>query len=141
MPEEGEELLTIRTFTYDHESLAYESRLEAEGIFYLMKDQMTTTIDPLLSNAIGGIRLQILKRDVDQVAAILNEIDKYKREIEEESEIIFEGKKFEKTMEECPECGKENIFMESYTLWKSLMNTFSKRTHYCDDCEHQWKQA
>ena len=77
---EDEKLITVMTADYAHEIAAIRSRLEAEGIFYFVKDEFTVQINPHYSNMVGGVKLQVLEKDLNQVFEILEEAD----DIEEE---------------------------------------------------------
>ena len=136
----SEELVTIKTFFYDHETLFYEPLLKSAGIDYLLKDQKTVAIDPLISNAIGGIKLQVKRSDVQRAAAVINEIERNRSIVESEHEINVDGKKFRKILEECPKCSSEETYMQRVPVLKLILYTFIKRTHYCTACKHQWKQ-
>ena len=136
----SEELVTIKTFFYIHETLLVEPSLQSEGIDYILKDQHTVAIDPLVSNAIGGIKLQVKRSDVVKAVAIINNLDQNSRISESENEIIVEDKKFAKTLEECPKCNSEEIYVKRFTFLESIFYSFAKRAHYCKDCKHQWKQ-
>lgn len=48
-------------------------RLEDEGINAWLKDEHTVTIDPLLTNAVGGIKLMVHVAQVDRAKALLAE--------------------------------------------------------------------
>ena len=136
----SDELITVKTYFYDHETLLIEPMLKAAGIDHFMKDHRTVTVDPFLSNAIGGIKLQVRQEDVEKTLVLLNEIEKNRQLSEREQFIEIEGKEFEKTFEECPKCGSEDIYEEKLSGWVSLLKIFSKRAHYCKDCKHQWRQ-
>lgn len=47
-------------------------QLEANGIVCWLKDENTVTIDPLLSIAVGGIKLMVAKNQLQRAAGILN---------------------------------------------------------------------
>ena len=136
----SDQLITVKTYFYDHETLLIEPMLQAAGIDYFMKDHRTVTIDPFLSNAIGGIKLQVRQEDVVKTLELLNEIEKNRQLSEREQFIEIDGIELEKTFEECPKCDSEDIYEEKLSEWVSLLKMFSKRTHYCKDCKHQWKQ-
>ncbi len=68
-------LVTIKTFFYDHETILYEPKFQSEGIEYFLKDQKTVAIDPLVSNAIGGIKLQVKAEDEERGRALVAEIE------------------------------------------------------------------
>lgn len=61
------ETVTIRTFDNYFSANILLTRLRHEGIECYLKDEYTVTIDPLLSNAIGGIKL-IVKKTVESEA-------------------------------------------------------------------------
>lgn len=51
-------------------------RLEQENIRCHLQDEYTVTIDPFLSNAIGGIKLMVACVQAERALQILNEGDK-----------------------------------------------------------------
>ena len=67
------DFITIKTFTYPHEAEIVGGMLESEGIEYNIKDALTTQINPLYSNALGGAKLQVRQSDVEAALAILKE--------------------------------------------------------------------
>ena len=73
--------------------------LQHEGINCHLKDEYTITIDPLLSPAIGGMKLMVYETQALRAIEILEEVDKnYLRTIS------------------CPECGNKTL--ESVTQIK-----------------------
>lgn len=67
------QLVTIATYWYPGDYLLMKSRLEAEGISCYMKDENIVTQDPLVTAAVGGIKLQVSEDDVDRAIQIMNE--------------------------------------------------------------------
>ena len=61
------------TVAHVHEIAVIRSILEAESIFYFVKDEFTVQINPIYSNMIGGARLQVLEKDLSRVVEILKE--------------------------------------------------------------------
>jgi DNA-directed RNA polymerase subunit RPC12/RpoP len=57
------ELVTVQTFDNYFSANIILTRLQSEGIECYLKDENTVTIDPILSNAIGGIKLVVKKED------------------------------------------------------------------------------
>ena len=51
------------------------SRLKDEGFDCYLKDENTVTIDPLLSPAIGGMKLMVLEQDIGRANALLEQIE------------------------------------------------------------------
>jgi hypothetical protein len=50
-------------------------KLQAAGINCHLKDEYTITIDPLLSPALGGIKIMVLQSEVDQALEMLEETE------------------------------------------------------------------
>jgi DNA-directed RNA polymerase subunit M/transcription elongation factor TFIIS len=136
----SDELITVKTFFYDHETLLLEPMLQSAGIDYFLKDHRTVTVDPFLSNAIGGIKLQVRPEDVERTLELLKEIEKNKEVSNQEQAIIVDDIEFEKTFEECPKCESEEVYMEKLTGVKSFTGMFTKNRFYCKSCQHEWKQ-
>ncbi|NJX15995.1 putative signal transducing protein [Tamlana crocina] len=68
---------TIAKFQYSSEAQIIKGRLEAEGIQVFMQDNFTIDTDPLVSQAIGGVKLKVLAQDALKAQHILNGIAKY----------------------------------------------------------------
>jgi hypothetical protein len=68
-----EQLITIATYWYPGDYLLIKSRLEAEGINVFMKDENIVTQDPLVTSAVGGIKLQVNENDVEKALQIIKE--------------------------------------------------------------------
>lgn len=51
-------------------------RLQEEGINCWLKDEYSVTIDPFLSNAIGGIKLMVAAAQAERAASLLEGWDK-----------------------------------------------------------------
>jgi len=54
-------------------------RLEEEGINSWLKDEYTVTIDPFLTNAVGGIKLMVDERDFEKAVELLKQYDREKK--------------------------------------------------------------
>src|SRR5205823_5016382 len=57
------ELVTVKSLDNYFSANILLTRLQAEGIECYLKDENTVTIDPMLSNAIGGIKVVVKKED------------------------------------------------------------------------------
>lgn len=131
-------LVTIKTFSYDHETLIYEPRFKAEGIQYFLKDQKTVAIDPLVSNAIGGIKLQVNVEDEERARALVAEIEANSSLTELGTVISVNGQKFEKTLDECPKCNSEEVYIYKQSFLENLFKPFASKQRYCKNCKHSW---
>ncbi len=68
-----DKLVTIATFTYPSEVVVIKGRLESEGIECFVKDEITAQVHNFISNAIGGVKLQVRQSDAIRATEILKE--------------------------------------------------------------------
>ena len=75
MSMEGEKLEFMILEVYDNYIPAHIAmgRLSEQGIICWLKDENTVTIDPLLSIAVGGIKLMVAVHQADRARMILGE--------------------------------------------------------------------
>ncbi len=133
-------LITIRTFMYPSEAFPFVSRLENENIQCLLDGENTVAVNPFLSNAIGGVKLQVAQDDAEKALKIVNDVmDNNNKNVVEDT-IIVNGKKYERILEDCPKCNSDTIYYEQFSFLKSIFGSFSKRDYYCKDCKYHWKQ-
>jgi len=69
------DLITIRTFQNYFSAHILLTRLRSMGIECYLKDEFTVTIDPVLSNAVGGIKLVVKKENEEEACKILQQLD------------------------------------------------------------------
>ncbi|MDZ4795790.1 MAG: DUF2007 domain-containing protein [Bacteroidota bacterium] len=110
--------------------------LEAEGIGSWLKDENTVTIDPILTNAVGGIKILVAKADAERAWEILELLRK-----EQKQAIV------------CPKCGSHNTELVSTPRkamnWLSSITTFFlgdfamaiDKVHHCFDCQNEFPEA
>ena len=129
--------VTIARYQYSSEAQIIKGRLEADGIEVFLRDNITIDTDPLVSNAIGGVKLKVLNKDVTKARDILNTIKTYS--LDDNGNAIV-----------CPNCNKQHIELYStITDFKSLISfiigfisgtlPFSTRYQYkCEDCNTEF---
>jgi hypothetical protein len=66
-------MVTLQHFRDIPEALLAQGKLESAGIDSMLADGNLVRMDWLLSNAIGGIRLQVRQQDLESARAVLNE--------------------------------------------------------------------
>jgi predicted RNA-binding Zn-ribbon protein involved in translation (DUF1610 family) len=107
--------------------------LEEEGINCWLKDENTLTIDPILTNAVGGIKLMVAETQAQRAADILRTLDAKS-----------------KSLHPCPNCGSVNVELITTprkasnwlsALWGFL--TFSvampvEKVYHCFNCGHEY---
>lgn len=101
----SETFVTIARYQYSSEAQIVKGRLEADGIDVFLKDNITIDTDPLVSNAIGGIKLKVRSEDEKEAKAILKSIKAYA--VDDNGNPII-----------CPNCGKNEV--ELYSTIDSL---------------------
>ncbi len=65
--------ITIISFTFPHEAYVIAAKLESEGIDVNIKDELTVQVYNFLSNAIGGVKLQVQEKDLQKAEKIISE--------------------------------------------------------------------
>lgn len=130
----------IRTYTFSHEGAVEQSALTAAGIECYLKDEMTVQADPLLSNAVGGVKLMVHQKDVDRALALLTKNGKTNDEPEEN--LIA-------TSEECPYCHSGDVAPNKiamrFSWWSILLLGFpvpgmrKEKSYHCYDCYRDFK--
>jgi hypothetical protein len=69
----SDSLITILTFTYAHEAQIAKTYLESEDMPCYLKDEFTVQTYDLLSNAVGGVKLQVRESDAEAAYRLLDE--------------------------------------------------------------------
>jgi len=82
----------LQVYTNYMDAHILKGRLEEEGIQCWLKDENTVTIDPILTHAIGGIKLMVEEERFEDAEAIMNSIEAERR-----------------ANYSCPKCGSSNI--------------------------------
>lgn len=75
-----DKMITVATFHLPQDAYIIRGRLQSEDIFCYLKDELTVQSDNIISNAIGGVKLQIHESDVQRVLPILEEAGLLERE-------------------------------------------------------------
>ena len=96
----NETFKTIARFQYSSEAQIIKGRLEADGIQVFLSDNLTIDTDPLVSNAIGGVKLKVYSNQEQEAIEILKSIEKYS--LNDDGQAI-----------QCPNCKGEKIEMFS----------------------------
>jgi len=111
-------------------------RLKEEGIECWLKDENTVTIDPIIANAVGGIKLMVDEEKARQAWELLTRLQR-----EYKANFV------------CPQCGSSNIELVSTPRkpinWLSAISTFFfsnyaltvDKVYHCFDCGHESPNA
>ena len=72
--------ITVLTVSYPQQLWVIRTKLESEDIECFIKDELTVQSYNLYSNAVGGVKLQVIEEDVERARKILEELDYIKEE-------------------------------------------------------------
>ena len=115
----------LATFEYSTEAHVTKSKLDSEGCNTMLMDEKTIDSDPLISNAIGGVKLLVHKNDFEKAVTIYNEIRTYKKD--------ENGNKID-----CPKCSSNKILiapLKRKNVFFMLFPFFEKTRYICNDCK------
>ncbi|MFT3748661.1 MAG: DUF2007 domain-containing protein [Agriterribacter sp.] len=127
------DLVTIQSFDSYIDANIMLGKLEAEGIVCFLRDEYTVTVDPILSNAIGGIKLTVPESQAARAKELLATFDAEKRAILK-----------------CPKCGSGNVEYISNPVksgnWLSAIISFLfgsyavsiKKNYHCFECGYEF---
>ncbi len=119
----------LAVFEYSTEAHVTKSKLDSEGLQTLLMDEKTIDTDPLVSNAIGGVKLLVHKNDFEKAAEIYNEIRSYQKE--KNGHAIS-----------CPKCNSNRILVapaHRKNFFYMLFPFFEARKLICNDCKTLFK--
>lgn len=109
-------------------------KLQNEGIQAFLRDEYTVTIDPFLTNAIGGIKLTVMEQDAEEARKML---------------ALFATEK--RALLECPSCHSHNVEYITNPAksgnWLAAILSFSissyavsvKKNYHCFNCGADFK--
>ncbi|MFV8341567.1 DUF2007 domain-containing protein [Flavobacterium sp. XS2P39] len=70
-----EDFQTIAIFNYSYEIVVLKHILDQEGISYYFENEMTLSVAPFYSTALGGIKLKVHLNDFEKVREILDNLN------------------------------------------------------------------
>ena len=123
----------IKRFDNSIDAHLFRISLEAEGIDCYLFDEEIVSLNPLYSNAVGGIKAKVREEDVERTRPFLKSIEN-------------------DTIPKCPSCGSTDIFKD-YSPKKALphwiASIFSlltvtypitgKMVNTCRSCENRFR--
>lgn len=113
----------LASFEYVADVQILKGKLISEGIPVFLRDENTLNSDPLISNAIGGVKLQVYAKDRQRAVEIYNEIRAYA--IDDLGDPIS-----------CPNCKaqKSEVYYDRKNIFHKLFPFFEKRKYKCLNC-------
>jgi len=115
--------------------------LENEGIETFIFDENTVTIDPLISIAVGGIKVMVKESDVELAREVVKALDSEKYVLENDEVVA------------CPNCKSDHV--HKYTTMKSVNGlmvfivsfllfvypAYKQNIFKCEDCGNEFDKT
>lgn len=114
----------LATFPYSTEAQVTKAKLEAENIRVMLLDEKTVDSDPLISQAIGGVKLLVHNDNVKEAIKIYNQIRAYEKD-KNGNDIVCVNCESTKIL--IAEPSRKNIFY-------MLFPFFEKTKYHCNVC-------
>ena len=115
----------LAVFNYSTEAHVTKSRLDSDGFETMLMDETTIDTDPLVSNAIGGVKLLVHKKDFEKATLVWNEIRTYQKDAD--------GNEIS-----CPNCKSTRVLVaeaQRKNIFYMLFPFFEKTRHICNNCK------
>jgi hypothetical protein len=130
-PLEYRNLVTVGRFNLPIDAQMFRMSLESAGIDAVLQDENTIQVDMLLSNAIGGVRVQVAEEDVAAAQEIWA-VNEARRADRATSPVT------------CPNCQSQKAISlpPEWSIWRILtlgMASSSKKWK-CEDCGGEYYQ-
>lgn len=136
-----DKIVVFETFYNPIEANIVKSRLIDSGVQCFLSDENTITINPLYTQALGGVKLHLFERDAELARSILQA---------EEGEIPLTEEAEAATVAVCPGCGSANVGYVQATkkrfgiltmivsLLFSIYPFHAKKTYHCFNCQNEF---
>ena len=127
----------IANYQFSSEAYLIKGKLESEGVEVFLQNENTINTDPILSNAVGGVKLFVNTDDVIQAKQILASIPEFS--FDDKGELLT-----------CPNCGAQKIEMVTtikdlksffaflYGLVTLSMPFYTKHKYKCESCNFEF---
>ncbi len=129
------EFVPVKTFDSYITANIWLGKLQDAGIRCYLKDEYTVTIDPMLCNAVGGIKLCVDAAQIDQSRELV---------------VAFEYQS--KQRQQCPSCGSLNVeyiskpgpanWVSAIASW--LLGSYAvpaAQVYHCFSCGKEFEEA
>ena len=143
LPVYSEKYVTIATYIGAWEAHLARAKLESEGIYSLVLDDQTASINWIYSSTIGGVRLQVREQDSERAIQLLETTAEERPAIQQECPAP------DTTAPTCPACGSSNIARARFSspvavlsfLLLGLPFLFIRKRFVCKNCGRKWKRT
>ncbi|CAM1345335.1 putative signal transducing protein [Tenacibaculum amylolyticum] len=124
-----EDYTILAVFEYSTEAQVVKSKLDSENISTMLMDEKTIDSDPLISQAIGGVKLLVYNEDLEKASKVYNEIRRYEKDAK--------GNDIH-----CPSCNSNRILVadiQRKNFFYMLFPFFESQKLICNDCKTIFK--
>ena len=127
----------VGTYQYSSEAIIFKGKLESEGIEVFMRDNFTVEANPLYSNAIGGVKLFVNRKDYFKATDIISQVSQFS--LDENNKLL-----------KCQNCNAEEIdmvtsIMDTKSLFAFLFSIllmvfpfYYKYKYRCNKCKFEF---
>lgn len=143
----SEKLITLTRYAYAEEAYILMKKLADEGIESYIGDENLISAHPFLSNAVGGVKVNIKETDLDAALLVLETI-KGEGELPNIDETW--NIHYAKTDSFCPKCDLRTVYKNKMSFLHKvlaviffpiyLLYAFRSQKYYCAHCGYEWEQ-
>lgn len=130
-----DQYVSIASCTETFEASMIQMELESSGIDSQLDNEFTVGVDPLLSNAVGGIKIKVAPEDAEASAEVLQKY--YEHQAQER----------ERKARVCPECKHKEGEAIRKPNWVGILSVltlgafsvfYAWPKFKCPRCKHRW---
>ena len=144
-------MVTIYSCSFPSEVYPLVARLEVEEIPCTLANDTMISIDPLISNALGGVRLNVPEHFEERAREVVKEFFSPAATTYKPEDIVWKTD-YDEVNSWCPQCEAYPVYVKKFSFGKSALAViltlihgisvffFMSRLHYCASCAHQWKR-
>ena len=131
------EFKKIGEYQYSYEANIYKTKLEYFGVKVFIRDSFTIDANPLISNAIGGVKLYVRNENYIDAKKILKSTNDYS--LDDNGKSII-----------CPNCGDDKIKFQTtikdfksflaflFSLFFIILPFYNKYKYKCSNCNFEF---
>ena len=132
------ELITVASYPDALQAHLARGRLEAEGIPAVIADEYYVSANWMMSNALGGVKVQVGERMADRAVEILRQLDAGEFAVDDAGQ---------PGPDTCPRCGSASVDTRSGSWRVALLGLhllqlplpFHRIGYTCRRCGHRWR--
>ncbi|MFA4866843.1 MAG: DUF2007 domain-containing protein [Pedobacter sp.] len=146
-----DKIVVFETYYNPIEANIIKSRLMDSGVQCFLSDENMITINPLYTQALGGIKLHLFEKDVNTARSILQDEDVQIALGEATVDVPESQNNDIQSDHVCPNCGSSNVGYVQATKKRFSILTMivsilllvypfaAKKTNHCFDCGYEFE--